>query len=217
MASVEINIFKQWHYDDAIRWMEQAFFLVKQDSKKIIVGCGSHVEHVITFGRNPEHNTLAEGITSLPDHYMIRRLDRGGGASAHMPGQLVLYPVLNLEHHRISTKHLVHLLEQTMLSFLISLGVEGERSSLGPGIYIGKRKVGFIGLRINNNITSHGLAINVQNDSEIYSFIDPCGIKSLLVTSVNAHVEIKDPLSTCMTMLVNSFHDVLLESLPKEL
>jgi lipoate-protein ligase B len=210
---VNLEIFPHWPYDDALKWMSSRSLTIKKFPKSIWISCGSHLENVISLGRNEQLNNLNAIKTKNLKRYIIRKLDRGGGITAHEPGQLVLYPMFNIRELGLSATKLINLIETCMISFLKNLGVSAHKSSLGPGAFIGDKKVGFIGLRIRENITCHGFSINVLNDAKIFQAFDPCGISSLKVTSANQHVKLDDSLQNYMNMLAQNFLEILVKNI----
>ncbi len=193
-----------WPYDDALCFMENSFATVKNDASALLIGCGSHGERVITIGRNPDKQ--GQWYESALDQSVVfRQLDRGGGLTAHEPGQLVLYPIINLDHYGFSIPDFISLLEDTMIDFLAELGLNSSRSACGPGVFVGDHKIGFIGLRIKERITQHGLALNILNDANIFNAIDPCGIKCLRVTSAIHHTDLTEPMSYYQQRLAHHF------------
>lgn len=205
MIETTAEFFTAWPYDEALQWMDTAFLSVKSDASKLLLGCGTHREHVITLGKNPLSNGLSDQQKANVGDLIVRHIDRGGGATAHVPGQLVLYPVLNIDRFELTVPLLVTLMEDAMITFLDGLGMKACRSTVGPGVFIDGKKIGFIGLRIKDRISTHGLAINVLNDTDIFRNIDPCGIKELKVTSAKEHTVLRESLPIYMAMLVSSF------------
>ncbi|MCA9508952.1 MAG: lipoyl(octanoyl) transferase LipB [Myxococcales bacterium] len=194
MTAFIIKTFAQWPYDDALVFMEEARAQVTKDPSLIIIGIGSHKESVITMGKNPRLSIIHHHVLSKRKDILLRTIERGGGATIHEPGQVVLYPVLNIKFHRIYPSRLISILESALLRTFVRYGVAGTCSSLGPGIFIDGKKVAFIGLRIKNYITSHGMAVNVLNDGKLFGAIDPCGIAGLAITSLHRcapNVELK--------------------------
>ncbi len=172
-----------WTYDEALSYMAESFSEVKLHPEKIFVASGSHSQKVITLGRNPEKNVLG----SIPDDILVRQIERGGGITAHEPGQIVLYPVMNIEHHKITAADLMAVSQQAMVDFLGDLGLIAQ---IDQGIYFTGQKLGFLGFRIKEGITSHGISLNLFNDAKIFSLFDPCGMKGLPVTSVGFHLQL---------------------------
>jgi len=145
------------------------------------------VEHpaVITLGARKSANKLLVG----PDELARRNIDlveirRGGGATAHNPGQLVFYPILHLQELRLDINQYVRTLETVGIELLAGLGVQSGRRQGFPGLWVGQRKIASIGVRVSRFVTCHGMAINIQNDLSIFNFMVPCGLDGVQMTSV---------------------------------
>src|SRR5579871_6260393 len=137
MSDISVEFFPQWPYKDALHWMSEALGCVSKEPNKILVACGSHKEHVITLGRHcsPEDFPLLQKRVSH-SQIVVEKTDRGGGITAHEPGQLVLYPVFSLQYYQLNVKSIVTSLEDTMIAFLKDLSIDSSKSTLGPGVYI---------------------------------------------------------------------------------
>jgi len=146
------------------------------------------LEHtpVITLGRNahPEHLLLSkeryaqEGIE-------IVEVDRGGDVTYHGPGQLVAYPILDLNQWRCSVGWYLRTLEEVIIRLLREYGLAGVRMEGFTGVWVNGAKVAAIGVGVHKWVTFHGLALNVNPDMRHFSFIIPCGIADKPVTSLN--------------------------------
>jgi lipoyl(octanoyl) transferase len=108
--------------------------------------------------------------------------DRGGKITYHGPGQLIIYPLLDLKRHGLSVRKLVSLLENSVIAWLAEYGVQAEAKTTAPGVYVQEAKIAALGLRIKNNSSYHGLSVNVAMDLSPFSAIDPCGYAGLAVT-----------------------------------
>lgn len=138
---------------------------------------------VLTLGKNSDARHIHE---NLPRHIPIHRVDRGGEVTAHMPGQLVIYPLLNLKKLPIGARDLVSALEQSLIELCQSLwGVQLQSNPKRPGVWFGDQKVASIGLRFKNHMSCHGVALNIQNSLDIFHYITPCGIESCEMTRMN--------------------------------
>ena len=111
-----------------------------------------------------------------PPHPLFR-IDRGGEVTHHCPGQLVLYPVLNLRRHGADLHRYLRMLEQVVLDVLTALALPGERSTGQTGVWLQGRKVAAIGVGARRWISQHGLALNVDCDLGGFAAIVPCGIR----------------------------------------
>lgn len=209
------EFYNPWPYDQALAWMLKAHDRVQRNPNYLIIGAGSHAETVITMGRKQDQTSLDPGrLAAWPDA-LIRQTDRGGAVVAHEPGQIVLYPVIKLRAHNFSVSALVHMLESTMISFLASGGINATGRTFGPGVYIEKAKVGFIGLRVREGISTHGLALNVYNEGAVFSAIDPCGSPGLAVTSFYKHQPSEKPLDYHIRSLSDIFINQLCSYAPR--
>ena len=108
--------------------------------------------------------------------------DRGGKITYHGPGQLIIYPLLDLKRHDLSVRKLVSLLENSVIAWLAEYGVQAEAKASAPGVYVQEAKIAALGLRIKNNGSYHGLSVNVSMDLSPFHAIDPCGYAGLAVT-----------------------------------
>jgi lipoyl(octanoyl) transferase len=137
------------------------------------------LEHppVFTLGMNakPEH-VLAPG--DIP----VVQIDRGGQVTYHGPGQLVVYPLIDLRRAGLGVRDLVTALEKSVIHYVAELGVAAECRRNAPGVYVSDRKLASVGIRIRRGSSYHGIALNVSLDMEPFSRINPCGYAGLEVT-----------------------------------
>lgn len=110
--------------------------------------------------------------------------DRGGQVTYHGPGQVVAYAMLDLRRLGYGAKELVRRLEQAVIDLTAARGLRAERRSGMPGVYVDGAKIAAIGLRIARGCSYHGVALNVANDLEPFTRIDPCGYAGLEATSL---------------------------------
>ncbi len=140
----------------------------------------------IWFLEHPPVFTL--GLNGRREHVLAARdipvihVDRGGQVTYHGPGQLVVYPLLDLKRLNLSIRELVVRLENAVIELCAGLGVEAAGRRDAPGVYVAGRKLASIGLRVRRGGTYHGIALNVVNDLEPFSRINPCGYAGLQVT-----------------------------------
>lgn len=128
------------------------------------------------------------------------RIERGGDITFHGPGQLIAYPILDLESVGVGIKGYMHLMEEAVIRLLDKYGIAGERIEGATGIWIGKeskreRKICAMGVKSSRYVTMHGLALNVNTDLQAFSAINPCGFVDKGVTSMEQ--ELGHPLSMC--------------------
>ena len=123
----------------------------------------------------------------------IIQVERGGYITYHGPGQLVVYPIVDLQRARIKVVDFVSGLEDVMLQTAESWGIDAERNDTNRGIWVGSKKMGSIGIAIRRGISFHGLALNVLTDLTPFSWIQPCGLQDVGMTSMQQ--ESAQPLS----------------------
>ena len=145
------------------------------------------VEHppVITLGARQSANILLANRDDLTQkHIDVVNIRRGGGTTAHNPGQLVFYPILNLQELNLGISEYIRKLESIGVELLEQSGVHAERKKGLPGLWVGLNKIASIGVRVSKFITYHGMAINIKNDLSIFEFITPCGLDGVEMTSL---------------------------------
>ena len=145
------------------------------------------LEHqpVITLGARQSANKLLAGREDLAQkHIDIVDIRRGGGTTAHNPGQLVFYPILYLQELNLGISEYIRELESIGSELLEQLDVQANRRKSFPGLWVGAKKIASIGVRVSKFITYHGMAVNIQNDLSIFEFITPCGLDGVEMTSV---------------------------------
>lgn len=157
------------------------------------------LEHppVYTMGMNANaEHLLAPGEIPVVD------IDRGGQVTYHGPGQLVVYPLIDLRRLRLGVRALVTALEQAVVGTLGEFGIVASARADAPGVYVERgAKIASIGLRVRRNCTYHGLAFNVNMDLAPFARINPCGFAGLEVTQVSAEggpgslAEVRDVLA----------------------
>jgi len=139
------------------------------------------VEHppVFTMGLNAsEEHLLAPG--DIP----VVQIDRGGQVTFHGPGQLMVYPLIDLRRSSIGVRTLVTALEQSVVDLVADYNVEAVADPEAPGVYVGGDKLASVGLRIRRGSSFHGMALNVDIDLEPFSRINPCGYAELQMTDL---------------------------------
>ena len=145
------------------------------------------VEHpaVITLGVRQEKNLLLEDQGDIEEQGIpVVPLRRGGGATAHNVGQLVFYPIVNLKSIGMDITSYIRCLEEIGIELFESFGIDVGRNKGFPGLWVMPKKIASIGVKVKRWVTFHGMAINVNNDLEIFKKIVPCGLDGVSMTSL---------------------------------
>jgi lipoyl(octanoyl) transferase len=140
------------------------------------------VEHppVFTLGLNASREHLLR-----PGDIDIVQIDRGGQVTYHGPGQLVIYPLLDLRRLKLGVRDLVVALENAVIDYVAERGVTAAGSRQAPGVYVDGAKLASIGLRIRRGASYHGMSLNVSMDLAPFERINVCGYQGLRVTRLN--------------------------------
>jgi lipoyl(octanoyl) transferase len=144
----------------------------------------------IWFTEHPPVFTL--GLNASRDHLLtpgdipVIQVDRGGQVTYHGPGQLMIYPLLDLKRAGLGVRDLVTALEQTVISLVAEFDIEAVNRKDAPGVYVEGRKIASVGLRVRRGASYHGMALNIDVDLEPFSRINPCGFSDLEVTDLTA-------------------------------
>ena len=136
---------------------------------------------VFTLGLNASREHLL-----APGDIPIVQVDRGGQVTYHGPGQLMVYPLLDLKRAKLGVRDLVTALEQSVVDLVAAAGIRAIARKDAPGVYVDGRKIASVGLRIRRGASYHGMALNIDVDLEPFSRINPCGFDQLEVTDLRA-------------------------------
>lgn len=171
--------------------------------------------HVYTLGRSGKESNMLLSAGQLERiGATLFHIDRGGDITYHGPGQLVCYPILNLEEFSLGLKEYVHLLEEAVIRLCASYGIAAGRLPKATGVWLEgdtprARKICAIGVRSSRFVTMHGLALNVNTDLRYFSYIHPCGFVDKGVTSLQQELgralpmtEVKERLGRELTGLL---------------
>ena len=175
------------------------------------------VEHnpVITLGKHAKDSNVLFSEEELAMRGIdLYRIERGGDVTYHGPGQLVAYPILDLEAHNMGIKKYVFMLEEAVLNTLAEFGIEGERVSGASGVWIGagtdqERKICAIGVKSSRYVTMHGLALNVNTNLEGFQLINPCGFLDKGVTSIAKEIGKGLDINKVKALLGKEFRSLL--------
>lgn len=140
---------------------------------------------VLTLGKNADPSLILASEADLREQGVDRvATDRGGEVTAHMPGQLVIYPILPLQRMRLPVKSYVEGLQRAVIQTLKRWNLHAICDSAFPGVWIGSNKICAVGVRIRERVSMHGIALNVNNSLDLFTRIIPCGIRDRGVTSM---------------------------------
>jgi lipoyl(octanoyl) transferase len=145
---------------------------------------------VFTLGLNASREHLL-----APGDIPVVQIDRGGQVTYHGPGQLMIYPLLNLRRLKLGPRDLVLALENAVVAYAADRGLTAAGSRQAPGVYIDGAKLASIGLRIRRGACYHGMALNVSLDPQPFERINVCGYRDLRVTRLADH-GVRDDLET---------------------
>lgn len=147
--------------------------------------------HVYTLGKSgDEKNMLANTDFLEKIEATYYKINRGGDITYHGPGQLVGYPIIDLEYYRIGVREYIEKMEDAIIATIAEFGLEGGRKEGATGVWlqadhkVRARKICAIGVRVSRFVTMHGFALNVNTDMRYYNYINPCGFNSSDVTSI---------------------------------
>lgn len=208
MTPLEIRRLGRVRYADGLALQER---LVKERQAGAIPDTLLLLEHdpVFTLGRNAR----SENVLFPEDELRARGFDvfevgRGGDVTYHGPGQVVGYPILDLSPDRRDVHRYVRDLEDVMIRLCRDYGIAAGRVEGCTGTWVGREKIGAIGVRIARWVTSHGFALNVANDLGPFGLIVPCGIRDRGVTSLARLLGREPALDEVMDRLAGHLQDV---------
>ena len=165
---------------------------------------GAGTQDEIWFLEHPPVFTL--GMNAGRDHVLapgeipVVRIDRGGQVTYHGPGQLVVYPLVDLRRAGLGVRDIVTALERSVIDYAAELGVSAECRKSAPGVYVDGRKLASVGIRVRRGASYHGVALNVSVDLEPFHRINPCGYTGLEMTRL-ADLSSVDSVSTAAEAL----------------
>ncbi len=172
--------------------------------------------HVYTLGKSGAENNLLVNQAFLDSiQATFFKTNRGGDITYHGPGQLVGYPILDLENYHLGLKDYVHLIEESIIQTIAEYGIVGTRLEGATGVWLDvgtpqARKICAIGVKASRYVTMHGYALNVNTDLSCFNHINPCGFVDKGVTSIQKELqkevamsEVKRVFERCFVELLN--------------
>lgn len=164
---------------------------ILQHDPVFTLGTNGKTEHILDAGDIP-----------------IVNIDRGGQVTYHGPGQLVIYLLLNLHRRKLGVRKLVSIIEASIIKLLASYQITARNDPQAPGVYVGKKKIAALGLRVSRGCTTHGLSLNVDMDLQPFTRINPCGYENLEI------IQCKDlGISSTLSQLADELVDILQQQL----
>ena len=164
--------------------------------------------HVLTLGKSGKENNLLLNTEQLKNkNIAYYKTNRGGDITYHGPGQLVGYPIFDLDLLNVGIRQYVHLLEEAIILTLDHYNIKGQRLDGATGIWLdadktnGTRKICAIGVRVSRGITMHGFAFNINTDLNYFSYINPCGFTDKSVTSLEKELNEKQNMDEVKTIV----------------
>lgn len=138
----------------------------------------------ITLGRSLKSQSQ---LLASPERVNVVEIERGGGATMHNPGQLVIYPLLRIGERGLSPVTYLRELERLIIRGLAEDGIEAAALEGKTGVWVGPRKIASLGVSLIDGVTRHGLALNVANDLRDFSLITPCGFSADTMVRVQTY------------------------------
>ena len=167
--------------------------------------------HVYTLGKSgDEKNLLAHGDFLKKIDAAFYKINRGGDITYHGPGQIVGYPIIDLEYYKIGVREYIEKMENAIIDTIAEYGLKGGRKEGATGVWLDfdhpsrSRKICAIGVRVSRYVTMHGFALNVNTDMRYFSYINPCGL-TFGVTSIQQELGKEIPLEEVKKILKKNF------------
>lgn len=171
--------------------------------------------HVYTLGKSgDEHNLLVHGDFLKKIEATFYKINRGGDITYHGPGQLVGYPIIDLEYYHIGVREYIEKMEDAIIATLAHYGIEAGRNPGATGVWLDSdipakaRKICAIGVRVSRYVTMHGFALNVNTDMRYFSYINPCGFLTYGVTSLERELGHKMDMDEVKAVIKEKFNEI---------
>lgn len=171
--------------------------------------------HVYTLGKSGKEQNMLIGEERLKQiGASLYHIDRGGDITYHGPGQIVSYPIFNLEDYNLGLKEYIHKLEEAVINVCAHYGIEAGRLDGATGVWLDSetpsaRKICAIGVRSSRYVTMHGLAFNVNTDLNYFHYINPCGFMNKGVTSLQNELNKKMDIEEVKQLLKQEIESVI--------
>ncbi len=165
--------------------------------------------HTYTLGKTGDKANLIGDETFLKSKGIsVFEIDRGGDITYHGPGQIVGYPIINLQNWEMDTHLYLRTLEEVIIKTCSEYGLKTNRKENFTGVWLEERKIAAIGIKVSRWITMHGFAFNINTDLSLFNGIIPCGIKDKAVTSLEKELNKKITLEEVKNKLLKNFKEL---------
>jgi lipoate-protein ligase B len=191
-------------------WDLQKEVLNLRSSKKVqdILFLLEH-PHTYTLGKTADKKNLVSTPNFLSSNKIsVYEIDRGGDITYHGPGQIVGYPIIDLNEWEKDTHKFLRALEEVLINTCADYGIKAERNSKYTGVWINNRKIAAIGIKISRWVTMHGFAFNVNTDLNLFKGIIPCGIPDKDVTSLQKELSRRIDISSVKKVITENFRKI---------
>lgn len=200
MATLLFKDLGEMDYLEALSFQERLLEAKKRDALPDVVLFVEH-PHVFTIGRGGQDTNVLS-----PGEVPVYRTSRGGDVTYHGPGQMVVYPLLDLRSKlRKDVHRYLRNIEMTAIRALHGFGLEGERRPPWTGVWIGAKKITSIGVAVKRGISYHGLALNVNTDLSYFRRIIPCGLSWAEMTSMEKELGRELPMGQVKEAFLRHF------------
>jgi lipoyl(octanoyl) transferase len=183
--------------ENVVEKNEPSTLLLVEHPAVLTLGAGFHADNLLL----PEHEYAARGIE-------VCRTNRGGDVTYHGPGQLVAYPIFDLNEIGRDLHLWLRNLEEVVILAVSDFGIEARRAPPHTGAWVGDRKIAAIGVRIRKWVSMHGVAINCDIDLAPFGLIVPCGIKGYGVTSITRELGRRVTVEEAKSRVIDAFVEV---------
>lgn len=171
--------------------------------------------HVYTLGKSgDEKNLLAHSDFLEKIQATFYKINRGGDITYHGPGQLVGYPIFDLEYYKIGVREYIEKMEDAIIKTIAEFGLTGGRKEGATGVWLDAthkvraRKICAIGVRVSRYVTMHGFALNVNTDMRYFNYINPCGFSAFGVTSIQQELGRKIDMQQVISIIKRNFNEL---------
>jgi lipoate-protein ligase B len=181
--------------------------LIRGESEDVLLLAEHPV--VITMGRRGTRKHIyADRELLKKEKIGVLEVDRGGDVTIHCPGQLVTYPLFDLNRHKKDIRLFINKLETALSETLLKYGLVADKGIDLTGVWVEGKKIGFIGIGVSHWITYHGASLNINNDLEYFSIIKPCGIDGLAVSNLKNMLNREVPMNDLKEVMAEKYCEV---------